>query len=94
MNIAWTRGAKRQLAAAYEYILGENARSADEVLDKILQSVRQLADFPESGRIGRVENTRELVIVSTPYIVAYRIKRNEVQVLALLHGKRRWPKSF
>ena len=94
MKIFWTRSAKRQLASAYEYILGDNARAADEVLDRILQSVRQLADFPLSGRIGRVNNTRELVIVGTPYIVAYRIKRNEVQILALLHGKRRWPKSF
>jgi plasmid stabilization system protein ParE len=34
------------------------------------------------------------VIASTPYIVAYRIKRNTIQILAILHGRRRWPGSF
>jgi plasmid stabilization system protein ParE len=42
-----------------------------------------------------VGNARELVIVNTPYIVAYRIKdRSTIEILAILHGKRRWPDSF
>ena len=64
------------------------------MLDEIVRSVGQLAHFPESGRIGRVKNTRELVIVNTPYIVAYRIKGDTIQILAVLHGRRKWPKTF
>ena len=95
MTIRWTRDATRQLAAAHDYVAAENPKAAGELLLKIVDSVRQLATFPESGREGRVKNTRELVIVNTPYIVAYRIKnKNSIQILALLHGKRRWPKSF
>lgn len=48
-----------------------------------------------AGRTGRVSDTRELVIAGTPYVVAYRIThQSEVQILAVLHGKRRWPDAF
>ena|ERR1700693_4585939 len=41
------------------------------------------ADSPRaSGRQGRIEGTRELVIGRTPYIVAYRITGNVVQILS------------
>jgi toxin ParE1/3/4 len=58
------------------------------------RAVEQLANFPEMGRPGRVHGTRELVIQSTPYIVAYRLKGSTVEILALLHGARRWPTRF
>jgi hypothetical protein len=47
--------------------------------------------FPQSGRPGRIERTRELVISRTPHIVAYRIAGDIVQILRVLHGARRWP---
>ena len=43
------------------------------------------------GRPGRVPSTRELVVVGTPYVVAYRIERTVVLVLHILHGAQRWP---
>ena len=50
-----------------------------------------LERFPQSGRPGRIEETRELVIDRTPYIVAYRIVGDTVRILRVLHGSRRWP---
>jgi hypothetical protein len=35
-----------------------------------------------------VAGTRELVISGTPFIVAYRIEKNEVRILAVLHAAR------
>lgn len=69
----------------------ENLSAAEKQLDLIKRAVEQLANFPEMGRPGRVYGTRELVIQSTPYIVAYRLKGSIVDILALLHGARRWP---
>ena len=94
MNIRWTANAAENLTSAHRYAAVENDRAADDLLLKILDGVRQLEAFPDCGREGWVRNTRELVIASTPYIVAYRIKRNTIQILAILHGRRRWPKSF
>lgn len=94
MTIQWARDATRQLTAAHAYIAIDNP-AADRLLLKFVESVARLATYPLAGREGRVKGTRELVIVDTPYIVAYRIKsKNAVQILAVLHGKRRWPDAF
>jgi toxin ParE1/3/4 len=95
VTIRWTKGAVHQLAAAIDYLAADNIKAADALFLKIVETVRHLESFPKAGREGRVKNTRELVIVGTPYIVAYRIRgKSAIQVLALLHGKRRWPKNF
>jgi len=46
------------------------------------------------GRKGRVRGTHELVIHGKPYIVPYRIKKSEIQVLSVYHTSRKWPESF
>lgn len=86
--------ALNHLQAAHEYIAAENKDAAAELVGRILDAVEQLAQYPEMGRKGRIKDTRELVIVNTPFLVAYRVKHGEVQVLAVLHGSRRWPASF
>jgi toxin ParE1/3/4 len=47
-----------------------------------------------SGRAGRVPGTRELVIAGTPFIIPYRVAENTIQILRVLHGKRKWPLRF
>jgi plasmid stabilization system protein ParE len=56
--------------------------------------VEGLARFPEMGRPGRIEGTRELVISRTPYIAAYRILGGTVQILRVLHGAQQWPEEM
>jgi toxin ParE1/3/4 len=83
-----------QLEAAFDFVSEENQSAAEKQLNIIERAVEQLANFPEMGRPGRVYGTRELVIQSTPYIAAYRLKGSIVEILALLHGARRWPTQF
>ena len=42
------------------------------------------------GRQGRVANTRELVVLGTPYIVAYVVLPDGVKLLRVLHGAQQW----
>jgi toxin ParE1/3/4 len=60
-------------------------------MDSIRVQVESLVQFPESGRPGRIEGTRELVIQRTPYIIAYRMARDAVRILRVLHGAQNWP---
>jgi toxin ParE1/3/4 len=90
----WSSKASHQLVAAYDFISEQTPSAAAKQLEIILQAVEQLAHFPEMGHTGRVKGTRELVIVGSPYIVAYRLKGATVRILALLHGARRWPTQF
>jgi len=41
---------------------------------------------PAVGRAGRTPNTRELVIVGTPYILPYRVRAETVEMLRVLRG--------
>jgi addiction module RelE/StbE family toxin len=94
VKIRWTRLAVEDLNLAYEYIAAENPSAAHAVIARIESAVNVLRAHPEIGRSERVEATRELIISGTPFIVAYRIARNRVEILAVIHGARRWPTSF
>ncbi len=96
VKLTWTRIGAADLRAAWEYIAEENPAAAERVLEKILRGVEALERHPKLGRAGRVEGTRELMIPGTPFVVAYclRNEKEEVQILAVLHGARKWPEAF
>lgn len=93
-RIRWLSIALDDLEEAFEYIAHQNAGAASELADRIYNSVKMLKDHPEAGRPGRVAGTRELVISGTSYIVPYRTRLNEIQILRVLHGARKWPARF
>ncbi len=94
MVIWWSTPATQQLAAAHEYIAADDEAAATEIANHIWDSVDMLARHSFAGRKGRVPGTRELVISGTPFVVAYRIEKNEVRILAVMHAARKWPDEF
>ena len=95
MKISWTRRATRHLRAAYDYWSRERSpESAEAMLRRIFSEVELLTTNPELGRAGRVSGTRELVLAPMPFVLAYRIHNNKIEVLVLLHGSRKWPGRF
>jgi toxin ParE1/3/4 len=94
MLLRWTSPATEQLAAAYEYVAADNHAAALRIANQIWETVDVLTRHPMAGRKGRVPGTRELVIVGTPFVVAYRVERTEVWVLAVLHAAKKWPREF
>ena len=93
--IQWTEQAARQLEQARDYIaLSNSEKVAEKVVIRIVRSVERLATFPLSGRAGRVPGTRELVIAGTPFLVAYKVEKARIVVLAVYHGAQRWPEGF
>ena len=91
MQLEWSLFAYADREAIFDYIEAENPPAAAAVDDAIREQVQRLAEFPEMGRVGRVQGTRELVIQNTPYIVAYRARKGVVRILRVLHGARLWP---
>ena len=90
-SVKWLRQALKNLKQAYDYIAEDDGDAAIGVVLKIQAATEQLAEFSTLGRVGRVENTRELVIANTPYIVIYRVRGNAVEILRLLHTSKRYP---
>jgi toxin ParE1/3/4 len=94
LNLHWTPIAIAHLHAAYDYVAEDSVAAAESLLDRIFTAAEAATRFPQIGRQGRVAGTRELVIAGTPFVVAYRPRRNQIDVLAVFHGARRWPEEF
>lgn len=94
MILIWRPAAEQDLNNIVEFIALDNPYAAVDQGDKIDQQIAELLNHPSLGRTGRVKGTRELVIVGTQYIAAYRVKQKEIQVLRILHAARAWPKSL
>ena len=94
MQLEWSHFAQADREAIFDYIEADSPQAAVTVDDRIRMQVEGLVRFPESGRPGRVEGTRELVIDRTPYIAAYRVAGSVVRVLRVLHGAQRWPEEI
>jgi len=94
MRIKWTEPAARALEGIQDFIARDNPPAAFDVAWKIRHATQQLCDHPRRGRAGRVRGTYELVIPDLPFIVPYRIKGQEVQILSVYHTSRKWPEVF
>jgi toxin ParE1/3/4 len=95
MKVVWTRRATRHLQAAYQYWAREKSvPAAEAMLDRTFSAVDLLTNNPELGRKGRVPGTRELVLSPLPFLLAYRSRYGIIEILAVLHGARKWPSHF
>jgi toxin ParE1/3/4 len=94
MKIVWSRRAIRHLAAIRDFIAEDNPSSAAAIAAQIVDSVELLVAHPQLGRAGRVPGTRELVIAGTPYVVPYRIRRDRLDLIAVFHGRQKWPERL
>jgi toxin ParE1/3/4 len=93
MQIRWSPDAAADLQSIVEYIRLDNSAAAQRVGRAIYNRLSVLENFPESGRIGRVEATRELPLPPLPFIVVYRLveRANIVEIVNVIHGAQRWP---
>ena len=91
MKVIWSRRAIRHLVAARNYIAKDSPERAAAVASVILENVELLVTQPQMGRPGRVLGTRELVVPETPYIIPYRVRDEDLELIAVFHGRQRWP---
>jgi len=86
-----TPEAERDIRAIVAYIRKDNLSAAISVVSAIKEQVNALAQFPDMGRPGRIDGTREMVLGGLPYIVIYQIGDNTAYVARVLHGAQQWP---
>lgn len=94
MRVRWLRRALKNLDEEAAYIARDDPRAAARLVERIVASVERLADYPASGRPGRVPGTRELLVTDTPYLVPYRVRGETVEILRVFHGVRKRPGEF
>jgi len=94
MKLRYTPRAQLDLTEIHDYIAQENPQAAKRVILIIRKASETLLQNPQVGRMGRIAETRELTIGRFPFMLAYRIEREEVQVLSVIHTARLWPETF
>lgn len=55
------------------------------------EQIERLKDMPKIGRIGRVFGTRELVMQNFPFLVVYRIRKEYLEIINLIHQSKNYP---
>ncbi len=91
MKIAWTHLALHYLENAYEFVADNSPKAASGMIDRLERALSNLKVYPNVGRKGRIEGMRELVLPNTPFFLSYRVKETHIEILAFLHGRRKWP---
>ncbi len=92
MKVHWTNTALGHLLAIYEYIAQDSSVYAQRMVDRLTRRSQQIAAFPLSGRMVpefEAEDIREMI--EKPYRIIYRIKPDQIDVLAVIHGARLLP---
>jgi plasmid stabilization system protein ParE len=95
MKACWTDNSIGHLLGIYEYIARNSPVYAKRVVDRITRRSEQIAEFPFSGRKVpeyEAEDIRE--IIEKPYRIIYRIKSDQIDILAVIHGAKLLPEKI
>lgn len=93
MKLEWSPLAQADRQAIFDYIEADQPDAAITLDVRIRDQIEILNHYPDAGRSGRVQGTRELVISRTPYIAVYRVAGDGIKILRILHGARCWPEA-
>lgn len=87
--ISWSHQSLEDIDAIAACIKRDSAFYAKAVVDKFIRTAESIANFPEIGRTVPELNDaliRERFVYS--YRLIYQINENNIEILAVIHGKR------
>jgi toxin ParE1/3/4 len=88
VTIRWTDPAVEDLEAIHDYIARDNEDKAAQVIAELLLAIDGLELFPQMGQADRSILDRR-ILTHPPYRIYYRIRKDTIEILSLLHGSRR-----
>lgn len=85
MRLEVAQAAIRDLQAAFDYLRERNPLAARSTRSAIRRAILSLEHFPERGRRGVIEGTRELVVRGAPYVIVYSVAGDTIFVARVRH---------
>jgi toxin ParE1/3/4 len=73
MQVRWTSAAADDLENIANYLFEKTSENAARLIREIYNASSSLKSFPNRGRAGKKEGTREWVMPSLPYIIFYQV---------------------
>lgn len=88
MKVYWTQSAKNHLRSIFNYIKQDSERYALATVDRITKRTNQISEYPYLGRkVPEYESNEIREVIESPYRVIYRVYDNQIQILAIVHGR-------
>jgi len=95
LKVTWTNHSLQQLSEIYEYIETDSPYYALQMIDRLTDRSKQIAEFPRSGRIVPEYNHPDVrEVVEDPYRIIYKIKKNQIDVLSVIHSAKNEPDDY
>jgi plasmid stabilization system protein ParE len=91
LTILEARGALKALSDILTYYEAQQNGLAVRFLRSYDDQINRLRDMPQIGRAGRVFGTRELIMQDFPFLIVYRVRKEYVQILRLIHQSMKYP---
>ena len=89
VKLVWTEVAIDDLRLIHEYISKDSKLYADRFVEKLIERVDQLENFPKSGRVVPefgIETIRELI--EGNYRIVYEISTEQISIVRVHHSAR------
>ena len=87
-DITVTKQAKQDLIEIWVYVADNNPTAADKLLDTLNKKIGMLSDHPLLGP-ARPDIAPDLrYLISGNYLILYRVHRDSVEIVRVLHGAR------
>lgn len=92
-DIEYLPSAQKDIFDIVEYIKLDNPSAALNFVDKLDESISQLADFPLIGIVpkdSRLQLLHYRMLIIDNYLVFYVLKDNTVEIRRVIHSKRKY----
>ena len=84
-QIRWAPAAAEDLQSISDYLREHYPSFAQPTIRKLYKAARSLKQFPNRGRAGQKDGTRELVMIPLPYIIVYGVESDMVYIFRVIH---------
>jgi len=92
VRVNWTETAIEHLSGIHEYVAQNSPAYARRIVDRLTRRSQQIAQFPYSGRaVPELDLPQVREVIEGPYRIIYRIRPDQIDVLAVVHGAQQTP---
>jgi toxin ParE1/3/4 len=90
IRLRWSNLALDDLASIRDYLLQRDPDAARRVIEAIRDRARLLKKHPMAGPPLDIGDTRKLTVPRYPYVIIYRVMKDEVVVTRVHHAAEDW----
>jgi toxin ParE1/3/4 len=89
MKVRYTPRARGDLEAILQYLSSHSAQGMGNLKHALENTERLISQYPRSGRISQVADTRVLPAGRYPYLVYWTIQADEAWIVHIRDGRRK-----